>query len=140
MNAKRHIYFSDALSKKQWEKIGFHKRAGILTGLFSVYSSNSSGIGEFPDLNLLVDFCAKTGNSIIQLLPMNETGPLSCPYDSISSFALEPAYLCLDSIAGADKPAIKAALAKLKKNFPCGKKHVDYAVKDAKLEILMEDI
>jgi 4-alpha-glucanotransferase len=136
MSPNRHIYFSDALSKKQWEKIGFHKRAGILTGLFSVYSSNSLGIGEFPDLNFLVDFCAKTSNSIIQLLPMNETGPLFCPYDSISSFAIEPAYLSLAAISGADKPAIKTALTKLKKDFPCGKKHVDYAIKDAKLEIL----
>jgi 4-alpha-glucanotransferase len=68
------------------------RRAGILAPLFSIYSKNSLGIGDFEDLKLLIDWSSECGYSIIQLLPMNEVGPTFCPYDSISSFALEPAY------------------------------------------------
>ncbi|MCL5674399.1 MAG: 4-alpha-glucanotransferase [Candidatus Omnitrophica bacterium] len=78
---------------KKWEKTGINKRAGVLFPLFSVRSKKSSGIGDFEDLKLLIDFCAGTGNSILQLLPLNEMGSNFCPYDAISSFAIEPSYI-----------------------------------------------
>jgi len=81
-------YLFSTPSKRQWKRVGLKRRAGIVVPLFSLYSSKSVGIGEFEDLKLLVDWCLKTGNSIIQLLPMNELGPLFCPYDSTISFAL----------------------------------------------------
>jgi len=87
--------FSDAISKSNWMNIGFKKRAGVLIPLFTVYSKNSFGIGDFADLKRIIDWVKLSGNSVIQLLPMNEVGPLFCPYDALSSFALEPAYICL---------------------------------------------
>ncbi|MEZ4689689.1 MAG: 4-alpha-glucanotransferase [Ignavibacteria bacterium] len=42
--------------------------------LFSIYSKNSTGIGEIPDLKKMVDWCINTDLSIIQLLPLNEVG------------------------------------------------------------------
>jgi len=54
-------------SKDHWKKIGLKRRAGVAVPLFSLYSNNSLGIGEFPDLKLLVDWCRKTDISIIQL-------------------------------------------------------------------------
>ncbi len=122
----------------KWESIGFRKRAGILVPLFSLHSENSVGIGEFADLKLLVDWCRKTGNSIIQLLPLNEVGALFCPYDSVSSFALEPAYLSLRLLPGAVKKSLKAQIENVKKAFACGKAHVDYRVKDEKLRLLRD--
>lgn len=116
-------------SKNSWKKIGISKRAGILVPLFCVYSKNSVGIGDFTDLKLLIDFCKKSGNSILQLLPMNEVGSLFCPYDSISSFALEPAYIALNQIHGINKKLI---------NFPAGRPHVDYGIKKLKMELLWE--
>ena len=75
------------------------RMTGVLSPLFSVYSKRSQGIGDLEDLKLLVDWCKKCGLSIIQLLPMNEVGSTFCPYDSISSFALEPMYVALKNTA-----------------------------------------
>jgi len=106
------------------------KRAGVLIPLFTAYSKNSFGIGDFSDLKLIIDWAKLTGNSIIQLLPMNEVGPLFCPYDALSSFALEPAYICLK-----DFPELKA-----KKFNPVSSdsNYVDYTVKDEKLRLLWD--
>ena len=125
-------------SKRQWKRVGLKRRAGIVVPLFSLYSSKSVGIGEFDDLKLLVDWCLKTGNSIIQLLPINELGPLFCPYDSTSSFALEPAFLTLRHIQplSGRKPAKK--IEELREKYPTAQEHVNYGIKDAKLEYLWE--
>ena len=82
-------------AENKWQRIGEAKRAGVLVPLFSVYSRQSIGIADFRDLRLVVDWSERSGNSIIQLLPLNEVGSYFCPYDSLSSFALEPAYICL---------------------------------------------
>jgi len=131
-------YLLHTLSKDKWQRLTPQKRAGVLTPLFFLYSKNSVGIGELPDLKLLVDFCVKTKQSIIQLLPMNELGSVFCPYDSVSSFALEPAYLSLSSLAGADAQQIQEKIAKIKGEFPCSDKYVNYSIKDRKLEVLWE--
>ncbi|MFA5255883.1 MAG: 4-alpha-glucanotransferase [Candidatus Omnitrophota bacterium] len=102
------------------------RRAGILAPLFSIYSENSFGIGDFEDLKLLVDWSSECGYSIIQLLPMNEVGSTFCPYDSISSFALEPVYLHL-------KPSVSD-----KTLSPQGASshRVNYNIKDKKTRVL----
>jgi len=129
---------ANTLSKNKWERIGAAKRAGILVPLFSVYSEKSAGIGDLADLKLLVDFCAKTGNSILQLLPMNEVGSTFCPYDAVSSFAIEPAYVSLEDIPGMDAAAFKKRIVDLKKRFSAGKKYVDYGVKDKKIDLMWD--
>mgnify|MGYP001613254358 CR=1 FL=1 len=82
-------------------RIGSERRAGALVPLFSIYSKRSVGIGDFEDLKLLIDWCASSGNSILQLLPMNDAGPTACPYDGVSSFALDPRRLTLYWLDGA---------------------------------------
>jgi len=82
-------------TRVKWERLGTARRAGILAPIFSVYSKNNPGKTELSDLKLLVDWASVCGLSIVQLLPMNEMGPLSCPYDAISSFAIEGRYLGL---------------------------------------------
>ena len=67
-----------SISKDNWENIGFTKRAGVLIPLFSVYSQDSFGIGDFGDLKLIIDWAKSTSNSIVQLLPM-KVGSLFCP-------------------------------------------------------------
>jgi len=108
-------------SQDKWKRVLPKRRAGVLAPLFSLYSKDSAGIGELDDLKLLIDWCKKTGNSIIQLLPMNEVGPVFCPYDSITSFALEPVYLRVKGVK-AVRPG----------------NNVNYAVKDEKLTKLRE--
>lgn len=125
------------LSQDKWQRVGFKKRSGVFVPLFSVYSKHSLGIGDFDDLKILVDWAHNTGNSILQLLPMNELGPVSCPYDSISSFALEPAYISLRSVPGINQ-AIKEKIEVVRKIFPCGFGNVDYRIKEVKVNILRE--
>jgi len=115
-----------------------NKKAGALVPLFFVYSKNSVGIGDFADLRLLIDWCGETGNSILQLLPLNEVGSTFCPYDSVSSFALEPSYLCLFLIAPRRNQNLKDKIEKIKKKFPCGSGHLDYAIKEEKIKILWD--
>ncbi len=103
------------------------RAAGILTPLFSLYSNNSSGIADLGDIKLLVDWCRKCGFSMIQLLPMNEVGPTYCPYDSISSFALEPMYAHLGTQDTRRKTQVKGKPA-----------HVDYKIKQQKMKLLWD--
>ena len=122
--------------KNHWAKIGQVKRAGLLVPLFSVYSKDSIGIGDFLDLKPLVDWCADTANSILQLLPMNEVGSTSCPYDAVSSFALEPAYISLRALSCAAGRDVRKSVEELREHFIPGKAHVDYRIKSAKIELL----
>jgi 4-alpha-glucanotransferase len=128
-------YLLGTISKDKWKRIGTQKRAGVLAPLFSVYSRDSIGIADFRDLKLLIDWADKTDNSVVQLLPMNEMGPLNCPYDAVSSFALEPAYVCLDKIPSSGNKNIAVEINNLRKLFS-GASHVDYAVKKEKERIL----
>ena len=128
--------FLETRAKDKWQRFGVRRRAGVATPLFSIYSKDSAGIGEFPDLDLLADWTASCGMSIIQLLPMNDVGSNFRPYDADSTFALEPMYLRLDALRGADPAPFKKDIAKLKQAFPCGMLKVDYGVKAAKLRLL----
>ena len=120
----------NTISNDNWMNVGFKNRAGALIPLFTVYSGNSFGIGDLGDLKLIVDWAKLTANSIIQLLPMNEVGPLFCPYDALSSFALEPAYICLKDFASLRKERFN----------PVSKdnSYVDYTVKKEKLRLLWD--
>jgi 4-alpha-glucanotransferase len=79
------------------------KAAGVAIPVFSLRSKTGMGVGEFTDIKLLVDWCAKTGLKMIQLLPVNDTIQKrtwedSYPYSAISSFALHPIYLNIAAI------------------------------------------
>lgn len=74
--------------------------AGTAVPLFSLRSEEGLGIGEFPDLKLLVDWAVATGQRAIQLLPINDTTTTgtwrdSYPYNANSSFALHPQFIRL---------------------------------------------
>jgi 4-alpha-glucanotransferase len=128
--------FLSSLSGKQWARIGVAKRSGVVTPLFSIYSSKSIGIGEIPDLKLLVDWCVRTGMSVIQLLPMNDVGFEFRPYDAQSSFALDPMYLSLTELRHVHLTPFKKEIEKMRLEYPAGKERVNYRVKGAKLELL----
>ena len=106
--------FLSSISQKQWKHIGLRRRAGVATPLFSIYSKKSVGIGELPDLKLLVDWCKKTGMSIIQLLPLNDVGFNFAPYNAQSGFALEPMYLALNRLTNVSTKPFKDELKSLR--------------------------
>src|SRR3990167_363907 len=128
----------NAPSKDKWERVGAHRRAGAVVPLFCVHSKRSVGIGDFDDLKLVIDWCDKSGLSILQLMPMNEVGSTYCPYDALSSFALEPAYISLEALSAVAKNRSMPKISSLRKRFPCGEGHVDYGIKDAKKGLLTE--
>jgi 4-alpha-glucanotransferase len=127
--------FLTSASGRQWTRLGARRRAGVCAPLFSLRSRNSIGVGEYPDLPLLAAWCRATGQSIIQLLPLNDVGFDFTPYSSQSSFALEPLHLSLDHVRGVDLSAFSNDMAALRQRFPAGSR-VDYGIKAAKLGVL----
>ena len=74
------------------------KGAGVVVPVFSLRSEGSFGVGDFGDLKMFVDWAAKTSQSVIQVLPINDTNMTktwqdSYPYNSISIYALHPQYV-----------------------------------------------
>ena len=85
-----------------FDRPGF-RGAGTAVPVFSLRTASDFGIGEFADLRPLVDWAVRTGQCIIQLLPINDTTRKgdwkdSYPYSPISSFALHPLYIHLQDI------------------------------------------
>ena len=77
--------------------------AGVAIPIFSLRSESSFGVGEFNDIRLMVDWAAATGQSIIQILPINDTTMTgtwqdSYPYNANSTFALHPQFLHLPAV------------------------------------------
>jgi 4-alpha-glucanotransferase len=77
------------------KNIPIEKRTGVVVPLGALYSQSHTVIGEFPSLAELIPFCRKAGLSVIQLLPVNDTGTQSSPYSGLSAFALHPIYISL---------------------------------------------
>ncbi len=79
------------------------RMAGCVAPVFSLRSKESLGVGDFKDLRLLVDWAHKSGQSIIQLLPINDTTAHlswkdSYPYNCISTLALHPLYISIEEL------------------------------------------
>ena len=85
-----------------WKNIGIKQHHGINLPLFSLHSKNSCGIGEFLDLKPVIDWCNKIGFDVIQMLPLNDSGPEPSPYSGISAFALNPLFISLSALPGVD--------------------------------------
>lgn len=82
----------------QWDHIGIKHHHGIDLCLSSLKTKKSCGIGEFLDLIPLIDWCTEVGFSIIQLLPLNDSGEDPSPYNALSSIALHSIYLSLHAL------------------------------------------
>ena len=93
------------------------KVAGTLVPVFSLRSKESAGIGDFGDLKMMIDLMEKTGQRVLQLLPINDTTIThtwtdSYPYSCISVFAIHPQYVNLRALpALADEKERKEAEA-----------------------------
>ena len=85
------------------------KAAGTVIPIFSLRSEGSFGVGDFGDLKMMIDWCDKTKQRILQVLPITDTNMThtwqdSYPYNSISIYALHPQYTDFRQL-----PAIKDA-------------------------------
>ena len=110
--------------------LGNWKGTGFAIPVFSIRSQQSTGIGEFTDIKLLVDWAVKTGMKLIQILPINDTTATktqkdSYPYAAISVFALHPIYLNLQALGALKDKKTQAKFDKLRKELNA-KDYVDY--------------
>ena len=79
------------------------KGAGVAIPVFSLRTEKGFGIGEFQDLKLMADWAARTGQKMIQTLPINDTtlthtNTDSYPYNAVSVFALHPIYINIEAM------------------------------------------
>jgi len=72
-----------------------NKIAGVLVPLFALRGHNDLGIGDLGALREFIDWIAEIGFTLVQLLPINETGADNSPYNAISAIAIEPTTLYL---------------------------------------------
>ena len=92
-NGQTVVYSLDQAFFEMWDR----RFAGTLVPVFSLRSKTSAGIGDFGDLKMMIDLMAKTGQRVLQLLPINDTTIThtwtdSYPYSCISVFAIHPQY------------------------------------------------
>ena len=90
--------------------------AGVAIPMFSLRSEKSFGVGDFADLKLLADWCVRTGQNIIQILPINDTTMTrtwkdSYPYNANSTIALHPLYINLEAAGKLKKKADRERFA-----------------------------
>lgn len=78
---------------------GRRRRAGILIPLFSFPSTRSWGIGEIPDIAPMTAWLAAAGQTVLQLLPLNEmaSGQQS-PYSAMSAMAIDPIFIAVADV------------------------------------------
>lgn len=78
-------------------------QSGVAVPLFSLYSKQSIGIGEYLDLIPFARWAQACDFNIIQLLPVNDTGAESSPYSARSAFALNPVFINVQSVEGSSE-------------------------------------
>ena len=69
------------------------RKTGVVVPLSALYTKDCAAVGDFPALKDFADFAKTCGFSVIQLLPVNDTGTQSSPYSGLSAFALHPLYI-----------------------------------------------
>ncbi|MEO9477734.1 MAG: 4-alpha-glucanotransferase [Cyclobacteriaceae bacterium] len=82
---------------------GGWKAAGTAIPVFSIRTEDGAGVGEFPDIKKMIDWSAKTGMKVLQILPVNDTVAShtwvdSYPYAAISVHALHPMYASMKAM------------------------------------------
>lgn len=96
--------------------------AGTAIPVFSLRTEKDFGVGDFYDIIELVDWTAATGQSIIQLLPINDTTMThtwtdSYPYNANSCFALHPMYLRLEEMGQLNDRQAQSRFDSIKKEL-----------------------
>jgi 4-alpha-glucanotransferase len=98
------------------------KGAGTVIPIFSLRSEGSFGVGDFGDLKMMIDWCDKTKQRVLQVLPINDTNMTktwqdSYPYNSISIYALHPQYCDFRQLPAIKDEAKRAAFENLRQEL-----------------------
>ena len=119
------------------------KGAGTVIPIFSLRSEGSFGVGDFGDLKMMIDWCDKTKQRVLQVLPINDTNMTktwqdSYPYNSISIYALHPQYTDFRQLPAIKDEAKREAFENLRKELNA-LPQIDYErMFTAKLDYLRE--
>ncbi len=105
------VYVLDGL-KPHFKTLAPFRAGGVVIPVFSLRRQDGWGVGDFGDLKTLVDWAVKTGQKVIQLLPVNDTTLThtwkdSYPYNTLSVYALHPMYVNADALPQLDKKVHK---------------------------------
>lgn len=117
--------------------------AGTAVPVFSLRTEDDFGVGDFADLKKMIDWCAATGQNMLQILPVNDTSKTfswkdSYPYSANSSFALHPMFIRLEEVGTLSNPVRMQYFRDMRKNLNA-LTEVDYeAVNNAKQDYLRE--
>ncbi|MBF0537385.1 MAG: 4-alpha-glucanotransferase [Nitrospirae bacterium] len=87
-----------------------HYLTGVAVPVSAIRTEEGCGIGEFLDLVPFGAWCKKAGLDVIQILPINDTGRDTSPYNALTAFALHPIYIRLQELA-TDKLELKEDFA-----------------------------
>ncbi len=107
------------------------RSAGVCLPLFSIRSSPSWGIGEFPDVGRIAPWLAQAKLPLFMMLPLVEVAlGQDSPYSAQSACALDPIYIALEDVPefrelgghGALPPEDRAAIDEAR-----ARKTIDYA-------------
>ncbi len=75
------------------------RHAGLMVPLFSASSSESWGVGEFPDLVPLGSWAASAGFDRLMILPLGTLPDgITSPFSAITSMAIDPNYIALGAV------------------------------------------
>lgn len=119
------------------------KGAGTAIPVFSLRSDEDFGVGDFFDLMKMVDWCKATGQTFLQILPINDTTMThkwtdSYPYNANSCFALHPMYLRLEELGKLKNKARREYYEKIRAELNA-LPEVDYErVNEVKIEYFRE--
>jgi len=95
---------ADTDAARHWAATtGGRRIKGVCVPLFSLRSDRGCGIGDVGDLPGAIDYCARSGMELLQLLPINDSGLDGVPYSAMSAFAIDPAFIAIDDIPGLDE-------------------------------------
>jgi 4-alpha-glucanotransferase len=83
------------------------KLAGVLCPVFAIRTESDLGVGDTEGVRQMIDWCAEHGLSVLQILPINETGGDNSPYNAISSQALDPTTIAVSPRYISDLSAAK---------------------------------
>jgi 4-alpha-glucanotransferase len=113
------------------------RRIGVVVPVGALRGKKSGGVGEFPDLAEFALLAVKMGVTLIQLLPVNDTGYESSPYSALSAFALHPLYLRIGDLPEAAPFASKIE-TRLRKPFEQESRFLYQKIIWAKMALLRE--
>lgn len=71
------------------------KLAGVLAPVFAIRGEGDLGIGDTAAVKELISWAKGHSLKVVQILPVNETGSDSSPYNLLSAMALEPSTIAI---------------------------------------------